>query len=378
MQIIPGSDVLKRKEDALRFAEKQGYPIILKSCYGGGGKGIRTARNKKELLGCFDAAAKEVETSFGTPLIYAEKYIKARHIEFQFIADKHGNYACLGDRECSIQRRFQKLIEETPSPALTSKERKRICHDVCELVKSIDYAGVGTAEFLLTPDKKIYFLEVNPRIQVEHGITELITGIDIAKEQLRIAQGLPLSFNQGQVRIKGHAIECRIVAECARRDFAPAGGIISRLELGQPDKNKPDYVRVDAALYPGLRINPSYDSLLAKLMVHGRSRKEAVKKLRQALAAARIEGVQNTIDFYKFLTRQKRFIDGKLSTEFISENRLVEKYSKESLLPEIVALIASAIYEHEANHLLSFPTPDRWVESSRKEAVEAEPEERWG
>jgi acetyl-CoA carboxylase, biotin carboxylase subunit len=372
MQVIPGSGVLNTKEEALDFARQQGYPMLIKSCMGGGGRGIRIVNNSKELLRCFDNAAAEALTSFGSPRIYAEQCLKARHVEFQFLADKHGNAVHLFDRECSIQRRFQKLVEEAPSQALTGKTRQKIGNRICALARSIKYAGAGTAEFLITPEKRIYFLEVNPRIQVEHGVTEMITGIDIVKEQIRIAQGLPLSVKQEDVRTLGHAIECRIVAESARRNFAPAGGIIRKLAL--KDAGNPCKVRIDTAAYQGMRVNPAYDSLLAKLIVWGMSRKDAIRHLRKALDSIRIEGVQNTINLYRFLAKQKSFVNGKLSTTFIKDNKIIERYTKHTLTPETAALIAAAIYDHETHHSISFKR-DKWVENTRKEAAGIETDE---
>ncbi|HII72694.1 TPA: ATP-grasp domain-containing protein [Candidatus Woesearchaeota archaeon] len=366
---IHGSEILKTEKDAHKFAKENGYPLILKSCSGGGGRGMRIARNREDLISCFSTAMKELENSFKSQHIYAEKCVKAKHIEVQVLADTHGNVIHLFDRECSIQRRFQKLIEEAPASSIPTSIREQIGNTACQLIRSVDYVGAGTVEFLLTPTNEFYFLEINPRIQVEHGVTEMVTGVDIVKEQIRIAQGLPLSIRQEDVKAKGHAIECRIISECARKNFAPSQGTITGIDIAENNTPKINCrIRVDSALYPGINIHHSYDSLLAKLIVWGRSRRSAIKAMDKALKSSRIEGVNNTICFYRFLMRQKCFLEGNAGTDFISE-ALVQKYSRHSLSPEKVAMIASAIYEHETNHEITFSKPNKWVEEVRREII---------
>ncbi|MBI5880634.1 ATP-grasp domain-containing protein [archaeon] len=369
LKVTGGSEILRKSQQATAFAEEHGYPMMIKARGGGGGRGIRLARKKEELLLCLENASREASTSFGIAGIYAEEYIsKTKHIEFQFLADSNGSTAVLFDRDCSIQRRFQKLIEEAPS-RIPVQLRKTIIGEVRRLVRSIGYEGAGTAEFLLTEEGKMYFLEINPRIQVEHGITEMITGIDIVKEQIRIAQGLPLSFRQEDVRAHGHAIECRIIAESARRSFAPSGGTIMSLSLGGMPGHGLGRIRIDHAAYEGMQIHPEYDSLIAKVMAWGESRKSAIATLDRALSSMRIDGVPNTIDFYRFLIRHKEFRRGKLSTSFISDKELVKKYTEKTLSPERVAIIAAALHEKESNSRLIFKRQSNWTKGWRKEAT---------
>jgi len=369
LQVTRGSEILRKSQQATAFAEEHGYPIIIKACGGGGGRGIRLARNKEELLLCLENASREASTSFGRTGIYAEEYIsKTKHIEFQFMADSKGNTAILFDRDCSVQRRFQKLIEEAPSK-LPNQLRRRISGEVCRLAKSIGYEGAGTAEFLMTDEGRLYFLEINPRIQVEHGITEMITGIDIVKEQIRIAQGLPLSFRQEDVRTHGHAIECRIIAESARKNFAPSGGTIMSLSLGGMPGHGLGMIRIDHAAYEGMQIHPEYDSLIAKVMAWGESRKAAIATLEKALSSIRIDGIPNTIDFYRFLLASKEFRQGKMSTSSLSENDLVKRYTEKTLSPERVAIIAAALHEKESNSRLIFKRQSNWTKGWRKDAT---------
>jgi acetyl/propionyl-CoA carboxylase alpha subunit len=368
IKTMPGTDEIQEESEASKFAQKQGYPIIIKSCFGGGGRGIRIVNSRKELTSTMRKAKAEAENSRGDTRIYAEKYFHpARHIEFQFMADKRGNTVNLLDRECSIQRRFQKLIEEAPSPAIDQKTRHRIGEKVCELARRCGFSGVGTAEFLLGQDGEIRFMEINPRIQVEHGVTEMVTGTDLVKEQIMIAQGQKLQTSQAEVKQHGHAMECRIVAESARMGFAPSSGTIRHLHFGDlPTRGR--QTRIESALYNGAKIDPNYDSLMAKLLVWGRSREQAIKSMDKALGMIHIDGVQNTIDFYRFLIRHKEFQKGKLSTTFIQDNRLVEEYTKKTLKPDIAAAIAVAIYQHESNHKV-IEGKSRWVENSLRESA---------
>jgi acetyl/propionyl-CoA carboxylase alpha subunit len=314
--IVPGAmtDMMDDQSIA-QAAERIGYPLLLKAAAGGGGKGIRFVRNPKDLSSSLRIARSEAKSAFGDDRVYLEKAVyPARHIEVQFIADAHGNVVHLGERECSIQRRHQKLVEECPSPVLDEELRNSITSATVNLIRAISYVNAGTAEFLLGPDRDFYFLEVNARIQVEHPVTELCTGIDLVQEQFRIAAGLPLSFAQEQVRLRGAAIECRISAEDPENRFLPATGTVQSLQ----EPSGPG-VRVDSGLYPGLQVPLFYDPLLSKLIVWGKDRTQAIARMRRALTEYQVMGVRTTLPFSRWLMEHPRFISGELSTEFIAE-----------------------------------------------------------
>src|SRR5579884_3517949 len=314
--IVPGA-MSEVEDDALaaEMAEQIGYPLMLKAAGGGGGKGIRLVHEPKDLLPSLRTARSEAKSAFGDSRVYLEKAISpARHIEVQFIADTHGHVVHLGERECSIQRRHQKLIEESPSPVLTEDQRERMTSSVVKLARAINYVNAGTAEFLLVPDGNFYFLEVNARIQVEHPVTELRTGIDLVQEQFRVAAGLPLSFTQADIQFNGAAIECRISAEDPENRFLPATGTV--LELQEPSGPG---VRVDSGLYNGLRVPLFYDPLLSKLIVWGQNREQAINRLRRALDEYQILGVRTTLPFARWLMDNPRFQAGDMSTDFIAE-----------------------------------------------------------
>ena len=314
--IVPGAMTDMIDDEGIQhIAERIGYPLLLKAAAGGGGKGIRFVRDPKDLASALRTARSEAKSAFGDDRVYVEKAIyPARHIEVQFIADTHGNVVHLGERECSIQRRHQKLVEECPSPALDGELRHRITSSTVNLIRAISYMNAGTAEFLLGPDRNFYFLEVNARIQVEHPVTEMCTGIDLVQEQFRIAAGLPLSFTQRQLQLRGAAIECRISAEDPENRFLPATGTIQTLE----EPSGPG-VRVDSGLYAGLQVPLFYDPLLSKLIVWGRDRTQAIARMRRALAEYKILGVRTTLPFDRWLMENPRFISSDLSTDFIAE-----------------------------------------------------------
>src|SRR6266480_2500705 len=314
--IVPGAMTdVEDDAEAEEVAARLGYPVLLKAAAGGGGKGIRFVRNPRDLLPALRTARSEARSAFGDSRVYIEKAVSpARHIEVQFIADKYGHVVHLGERECSIQRRHQKLIEESPSPALDPALREQITSSAVNLVRTINYVNAGTAEFLLGPDRNFYFLEVNARIQVEHPVTEMCTGIDLVQEQFRIAAGLPLSFTQRQLQLRGAAIECRISAEDPENRFLPATGTIQTLE----EPSGPG-VRVDSGLYAGLQVPLFYDPLLSKLIVWGRDRTQAIARMRRALAEYKILGVRTTLPFDRWLMENPRFISSDLSTDFIAE-----------------------------------------------------------
>jgi acetyl-CoA carboxylase biotin carboxylase subunit len=299
-------------DEALPWARKAGYPVILKASAGGGGRGMRVARDERELASAFDTARAEAEKAFGNAEVYMEKYLESpRHIEFQVFGDSHGNLRHLGERECSIQRRHQKLIEEAPSPALDEGLRKRMGAAAVAAARAVNYTNAGTIEFLLDPDGRFYFMEMNTRLQVEHPITEEVTALDLVKEQIAVAAGAPLSFADREMTPRGHAIEFRINAEDPVT-FAPSPGRIASFHapggLG---------VRVDTAAYQGYVIPPHYDSLIAKLIVWGRNRMEAIQRGRRALDFFVIEGIKTTIPLHRRILDDPDFIDGKLSTHFM-------------------------------------------------------------
>ncbi len=310
---VPGSPgPLESADEAIAFAKKAGYPVILKASAGGGGRGMRIARDDRELAGAFDTARAEAEKAFGNAEVYLEKYLEdPRHIEFQVFGDSHGNLRHLGERECSIQRRHQKLIEEAPSPALDETLRRRMGEAAIAAARSVDYVNAGTVEFLLDGDGRFYFMEMNTRLQVEHPVTEEVTALDLVKEQIAVAAGAPLSFADRDMSPRGHAIEFRINAEDPST-FAPSPGRIATLHppggLG---------VRVDTAAYQGYLIPPHYDSLIAKLVVWGRDRDEAIGRGRRALDFFVIEGVRTTIPLHRRILDTPEFIAGRLSTHFM-------------------------------------------------------------
>lgn len=314
--VIPGSDgVVENVQEGLKVAEKLGFPIFIKATAGGGGKGIRIANDPDEFIRQFAAARTEAELSFGNPDVYLEKMIvNPRHIEIQIIGDKHGNYAYLGERDCTIQRRRQKLIEETPSPILTPALRKKICEAAVAIVKAAKYYSAGTVEFLLDEKKNFYFMEVNTRIQVEHTITEEATGIDLVREQIRIAMGEKLSFKQKDIEPKGHVIQCRINAEDPTKNFAPSPGVLEYFcAPGGP------HVRIDSACYSGYRIPPNYDSMIAKLIVRGKDRADAIRVAQRALKEFHIGGVKTTIPFHQYMFEDDNFLNSTYTITYIDQ-----------------------------------------------------------
>jgi acetyl-CoA carboxylase, biotin carboxylase subunit len=312
--ILPGSDgTVRTYSDAVEVAQAIGYPVILKASAGGGGRGMRVCGTEGDLQGAFDSARSEAERAFGSADVYIEKYLEhPRHIEIQVFGDTHGRIVSLGERECSIQRRHQKLIEESPSTAITHEVRKAMGDAAIRLCQAVNYVNAGTIEFLYQ-DGEFYFMEMNTRIQVEHPVTEEVTGIDLVKEQIRVADGLPLLIPNGDFRLRGHAIEFRINAEDPVT-FAPHSGKIREFNVpGGPG------VRVDTAAYRDYVIPPYYDSLIAKLIVHGTNREEAIARGRRALELFIIEGVKTSIPLHRAILDDPRFIAGDLSTRFLDE-----------------------------------------------------------
>jgi len=328
--IIPGTaEAIKDKDEALRVAKKIKYPVIIKAAAGGGGRGMRVCHNEVRLVSALMTAQHEAEQAFGNSAVYIEKYLeRPKHIEFQILADSHGNIIHLHERDCTIQRRHQKLIEEAPSPSLDWKLRKKMGDMAIRAAKAVNYVNAGTIEFLLDEDGKFYFIEMNTRVQVEHGITELITGIDIVKEQIRIAAGEKLTIRkQEQVPLKGHALECRINAEDPARDFAPSPGIIERYNVpGGPG------VRVDSHAYAGYKVLPYYDSMIGKLMTHGRNRGEAIAIMQRALDEFIVEPIKTTIPIHKEILKSPVFRRGLMFTDFIA--RLMGEWSGDKAASE--------------------------------------------
>lgn len=313
--VIPGSDgLIDDEEEAVQTAEAIGYPIVVKATAGGGGKGIRVVHSAEELLQSIHTARQEAEANFGNAGVYLEKYLQnPRHVEVQILADRHGNVIHLGERDCSVQRRMQKLIEETPSPAVSESLREKMGQAAVRAAYAVDYEGAGTVEFLLE-DGNFYFLEMNTRIQVEHPVTEMVTGIDLIKEQIRIAAGEPLSVRQEDIQLNGWAIECRINAEDPENNFRPTPGEITfYLPPGGVG------VRVDSSAFPGAEIPPFYDSMIAKLIAWGKTRNEAIVRMQRALAEFAVEGVATTIPFHLQVLAHERFVAGDVTTKFLDQ-----------------------------------------------------------
>ena len=320
--IIPGSkEIVKDQDEAFRLAKKFGYPVMIKATAGGGGKGMKVAHNDGKLINAFLTAQAEAEAAFGDRSVYIEKYVKdPRHIEVQILADSHGNILHLGERDCSIQRRHQKLIEECPAPGLGEKLRRRIGETAVRVAKTVQYENAGTVEFLLDSDENFYFMEMNTRLQVEHPVTEMVTGIDLVKAQIAVAIGEKLKWDQSDIKFEGHAIECRINAEDPDRDFMPSPGKIEQLIFpGGPG------VRVDSHVYPGYKIPPYYDSLIAKIIVHASGRTEAIALMQRALREMVVSPVKTTVSLHEKILNRPRFRQGKVGTNFIDSQFAASK-----------------------------------------------------
>ena len=323
--MLPGSDgPVTGEEHALKVVKEIGYPIIVKAVAGGGGRGMRVVRSAGELANALRTATREAEAAFGNGDVYIEKYLESpRHIEFQIIGDHHGNVVHLGERECSIQRRHQKLIEEAPSPALSDKIRKKMGSLVVDAAKAVQYTNAGTFEFLMDKDGKFYYMETNTRLQVEHPVTEMVTGIDIVKEQIRIAAGERLSFKQSEVTFTGHAIECRVNAEDPET-FAPSPGLIHAFSApGGPG------VRIDTFVHSECTVTPYYDSMIAKIITWGRDRQEAIARMKRTLDMTVIEGIRTSVPLHLKILNEKDFHAGRLSTSFM--DRFMPQPKKTSL-----------------------------------------------
>ncbi|EUJ31785.1 acetyl-CoA carboxylase biotin carboxylase subunit [Listeria floridensis FSL S10-1187] len=316
----------KTQRKAKKIASKIGYPVIIKATAGGGGKGIRVAENEEKLVAGIQTTQQEAEAAFGDPGVYIEKYIEDfRHVEIQVMADNHGNVIHLGERDCTIQRRLQKLIEESPSPALDEKMRQKMGKAAVKAAKAVNYSGAGTIEFIYEPkEKSFYFMEMNTRIQVEHPVTELVTGVDLVKEQFLVASGETLSVKQQDIKMNGWAMECRINAENPERNFMPAPGEITFYL--PPGGNG---VRIDSAAYPNYKIPPFYDSMVAKLICHADTREEVIDKMERALSEFAIDGIPTTIPFHMRVLDTEAFRSGDFNTKFLEQNDVMKNSEEE-------------------------------------------------
>ncbi len=364
--IVPGTtEPLKNYEEAREVAASFGYPVMLKASAGGGGKGMRLVENEHDLKNALDAAQSEAQSSFGDDAVYVEKAIvRPRHIEIQIFSDKHGNHVHLGERECSIQRRHQKVIEECPSPINSEKLRREMGECAVKVAKSVKYVGAGTVEFLVSDlDKSFYFLEMNTRLQVEHPVTELVTGIDLVREQINVAWGEKLSFTQADVKMQGHAIECRVYAEDPENNFLPSPGKITRLKLPQGSG-----VRDDGGIYEGSEISIYYDPMISKFCVFGRNRAEAIDRMRRALMEYEVGGIKTTLPFFREIVEDSEFIEGKLDTSFISRFMARKPETEPCELEKDLAVIAAAI---------NFSTDKKTVQNNFNGRTASQPS-RWG
>ena len=316
--VVPGSDIVSTEEEALAAARTIGFPLLVKARSGGGGRGIRLVEHEDALLPAFLAATSEAASAFGDGAVYLEKYLSpVKHIEMQLLCDNFGGVVCLGERECSMQRKNQKLIEESPSPAVDEELRSHMMEAAVKAARAVAYRGVGTIEFLLDTAHNFYFMEMNTRLQVEHPVTEMVTGMDLVKWQIRVAADMPMDFTQDDIVLRGHAIECRINAEDPRHGFRPSCGTVSLLHIpGGP------WVRFDTALYQGYRIPPFYDSMVGKLIVHAQTRAEAIRKMNAALCETVIDGIDNNRELQIELISEPAFRDGSYTTDFV--NRYLE------------------------------------------------------
>jgi acetyl-CoA carboxylase biotin carboxylase subunit len=368
--VVPGlTEAVKSFDEIAAFAREAGFPIMIKASAGGGGKGLRLVERQEDLRPSFDRVTSEAQSFFGDGAVYAEKFIASpRHIEVQVLGDQHGNIVHVGERECTLQRRHQKVVEESPSPVVDAELRERLGAMAVKAAAAVNYYSTGTIECLMGPDKQFYFLEMNTRLQVEHPVTEMVWGIDLVKAQLRVAQGEKLGIAQSDLRPNGHAIECRIYAENPARNFAPSPGLIRNLNLPQGPG-----VRNDNGVYAGYTVPVYYDPMLSKLICHGASRGEAIERMSRALQEYRVDGIETTIPFFTFLMQHRDFQSANFDTSFIDR-----------LLPELdlghraaddatrdAGLIAAAIMALEDAQKVRLPeeTESRWRQAGRLEAM---------
>lgn len=358
--VVPGTEGEGdlSNDELLAIAPKTGFPLLIKPTAGGGGKGMREVRNLEEMPALLQAARREAQSSFGDGNVYLEKLVeKARHIEFQILADTHGNVIHLGERECSLQRRHQKLLEESPSPLIGDDEqlRQAMGNVAVRAAKAVGYVNAGTIEFLVDEDKKYYFLEMNTRLQVEHPVTEMVTGIDIVSEQIRIARGRPMRYNQDEIQSKGWAIECRINAEDPYNNFLPSTGQVSYSLLPSGPG-----IRIDTGVYPGFEVSPYYDALISKLIVWGDTRAEAVLRMRRALEEYKLIGVHTNIPFHQHLMDSHRFMAGQYDTRFVEERFEMDPDGfKNSPLANVAAVVATLVAHQHAQRAAQIIKTDK-------------------
>jgi acetyl-CoA carboxylase biotin carboxylase subunit len=347
-----------------------GYPVMLKASAGGGGKGMRLVTDESELRSALETARSEARASFGDDAVYIEKAVtRPRHIEIQIFSDTHGNHVHLGERECSIQRRHQKVIEEAPSPINSAELRAEMGACAIKVAAAVDYVGAGTVEFLVSDvDRSFYFLEMNTRLQVEHPVTELVTGIDLVREQIRVALGEPLSFKQEDVELRGHAIECRIYAEDPEQNFMPSPGRITRLRIPQGPG-----VRDDGGVYEGSEVSIYYDPMISKFATYGRDREEAIDRMRRALREYEIGGIKTTLPFFREVMKDEEFIAGRLHTGFISEFKDRRSPSDADETTQDIAAIAAvlAFSTRQAATPAAQPSQTRWARAGREMQLSA-------
>lgn len=352
--VVPGTEGTGAMTDdeLLNVAPKIGFPLLVKASAGGGGKGMREVTSLEEMPALLQSARREAESAFGDGNVYLEKLVEgARHIEFQILADQHGNVISLGERDCSLQRRHQKLIEEAPSPFIDEELRRKMGEVAVKAAQSVEYVNAGTIEFLVDKDKNFYFLEMNTRLQVEHPVTEVATGVDIVAEQIRIARGRQLSYKQEDIQLHGHAIECRINAEDPYNGFIPSTGRITHSLLPTGPG-----VRVDTGVYPGFEITPFYDPMIAKLIVWGETRGQAILRMRRALEEYRIVGVWTNIPFHQTMMDSHRFMGGQYDTRFVEERFSMPEpdEGQETHRPEIAAVFATLVAHHQNQRSAGF------------------------
>ena len=371
--VVPGTtEPLRSLEDAQETAARFGYPIMLKASAGGGGKGMRLVADETELKSALEASQSEALASFGDDAVYVEKAIvRPRHIEIQVFSDKHGNHVHLGERECSIQRRHQKVIEEAPSPINSAELRAAMGACAVKVAREVNYVGAGTVEFLVSDlDRSFYFLEMNTRLQVEHPVTELVTGIDLVREQINVAWGEKLSFTQDDIILRGHAIECRVYAEDPENNFLPSPGTITRLRLPHGPG-----VRDDGGVYDGSEVSIYYDPMISKLAVHGRDRGEAIDRMRRALMEYEVGGIKTTLPFFREIMEDEVFISGNLDTGFIANFNERKKPAEIDQATRDIAVIAATLAYEQRKQTISSAgngirsTPSQWVLSGRAAAM---------
>lgn len=364
--VVPGTtEPLKNYEDALETSRRIGFPVMLKASAGGGGKGMRLVFEESELKSALETAQSEALAGFGDDAVYVEKaVVRPRHIEIQVFSDKHGNHVYLGERECSIQRRHQKVIEESPSPINDAELRRKMGECAVKVAKAVNYVGAGTVEFLVSDlDRSFYFLEMNTRLQVEHPVTELVTGIDLVREQIRVAWGEQLSFTQQDIQMKGHAIECRVYAEDPENNFLPSPGKITRLRV--PSGNG---VRDDSGIYEGSEISIYYDPMISKFCVYGRDREEVLGRLGRALQEYEVGGIKTTLPFFREIIEDSEFIEGKLDTGFIPRWQQRRAKQEPSEVDKDLAIIAAALQNSKTQTAIAVSSrvaESRWQKAGR-------------